>query len=272
MVFEFWGVRGTVPVSGQDIVKYGGCTLCASFRLLDGRIVIIDAGTGIRRLGEKLIREKGNEVLTCHIFLTHFHIDHIMGIPFFSPLYSKDADLMFYAPAPQQETEKYLGALMAGRLFPFDFMETPSRKSFQIAPQENFQLESVIISSCPLRHPQGSIAYKIRGPEKTVVISTDTEHPGEGVDERLVSFVQGVDYFVYDAFFTPGEYGAGKQGWGHSTWLAATEVAKAASVKALYLSHFNPNHSDQKIDDILTLAREEFAHTHAAKQGLKLTL
>ena len=108
-----------------------------------------------------------------------------------------------------------------------------------------------------------------RSPDLVVVVG---EHPEEGVDERLVSFVEGVDYFVYDAFFTPEEYDAGKQGWGHSTWLAGVELAKAAGVKSLYLSHFNPNHSDQMIDDILTLAREEFAQTMAAKQGLQLTV
>ena len=272
MIFEFWGVRGTAPASGRDIVKYGGRTLCTSVSLPDGGVVIIDAGTGIRRLGEKLMSRRGDKLVICHVFLTHFHLDHIMGIPFFQLLYSEKADLIFYAPAPQQETKRYLGALMEGRLFPIDFMETASRKSFQIAPQEDYRIGEMTISSCPLRHPQGSVAYKIKGKEKTIVISTDTEHPEEGVDERLVSFVEGADYLVYDAFFTPEEYEAGRQGWGHSTWLAGVEVAKAAGVKNLYLSHFNPNHSDQKIDDILTSARKEFSQTHAARQGLQLTI
>jgi len=272
MLVEFGGVRGTAPVSGKDVVKYGGNTLCAHLNLSEEEVVIIDAGTGIRKLGEKLMKEMGNRTLVCHIFLTHFHIDHIIGIPLFAPLYSNDVTLYFYAPAPPEETEKYLGALMAGRLFPVEFSESPSLKRFNSAPQSNFRLGELDISTGPLRHPQGSIAYKIKGKEKTIVISTDTEHPKEGVDERLVSFVSEVDYFVYDAFFTPEEYEAGKQGWGHSTWLAGVEVAKAAGVKSLYLSHFNPNHPDRQIDDILSLARKKFAKTMAAREGLQLTI
>lgn len=268
---EFWGVRGTFPVSGYDKNKYGGHTLCASLKLSDNEFVIIDAGTGIRRLGEKLEEERGGGVLHLHIFLTHFHLDHIMGIPFFRPLYSSMAALTFYAPSPPEEIKKHLSLFMGGRFFPADFMETRSKKIFKTAPEKDFSLGGLQISSCPLRHPQGSTAYKIRADRGSIVFATDTEHPEKGMDERLAAFAQGVEAFIYDGMYTPEEYEAGKKGWGHSTWLAGTQVAQGAGVQTLYLSHYNPSHSDSKIDEILALAQKEFPRTKAAREGMKVT-
>lgn len=271
MRVEFWGVRGTSPVSGKDKIKYGGHTLCASLELSDNEFVIIDAGTGIRRLGEKLEEERGGRPLYLHIFLTHFHLDHIMGIPSFRPLYSSKATLTFYAPAPPEETKKYLSIIMGGRFFPADFKETPSKKIFKIAPEKDFYLGELQISSYPLRHPQGSIAYKIEADRGSIVFATDTEHPEGGLDERLIAFAQGAEVFIYDAMFTPEEYESCKKGWGHSTWLAGTQVAREAGVQRLYLSHYNPSHSDSQIDEILSLARMEFPRTKAAREGMKVT-
>ncbi len=268
MKVEFWGVRGSCPVSGEDKIKYGGHTLCASVALSEEESLIIDAGTGIRKLGEKLLEEGEEKPLTLHMFLTHFHLDHIMGIPFFKPLYSPQVALTFYAPAQPEETEKYLSTIMAERFFPIDFKETPSRKAFKEAPEKDFSLGEIRVSSCPLHHPQGSIAYKIKAGKGSIVFATDTEHPEEGVDRRLVEFTEGADALIYDAMFTPEEYEAGKKGWGHSTWHEGTKIARAAGVKTLYLSHFNFTHPDSQIDEILSLAQREFPHTKAAREGL----
>lgn len=270
MRVEFWGVRGTSPVSGKDKIKYGGHTLCASLELSDNEFVIIDAGTGIRRLGEKLEEERRGGPLHLHMFLTHFHLDHIMGIPSFRPLYSSEANLTFYAPAPPEETKKYLSIIMGGRFFPMDFEETSSKKTFKEAPTKDFSLGELQISSCPLRHPQGSIAYKIEADRGSIVFATDTEHPEKGVDKRLLAFAQGAEAFIYDAMFTPEEYEAGRRGWGHSTWLAGTQVGGEAGVQTLYLSHYNPSHSDSQIDEILSLARIEFPRTKAAREGMNV--
>ena len=272
MRVEFWGVRGTCPVSGEDKVKYGGHTLCASARLSEREFIIIDAGTGIRKLGEMLLKEEKEKALTLHLFLTHFHLDHVMGIPFFKPLYSPQAAFIFYAPAQPDETEKYLGTIMTGRLYPIDFKETPSPKIFKEAPEKDFSVGDIQISSCPLHHPQGSIAYRLDKGKGSIVFATDTEHPREGVDGRLVEFAGGAEVLVYDAMFTPEEYEAGKQGWGHSTWLAGTKLARAAGVKILYLSHFNFAHVDRQIDKILSLAQREFSPTRAAREGMAVDL
>ncbi|MFQ6108046.1 MAG: MBL fold metallo-hydrolase [Candidatus Aminicenantales bacterium] len=268
MKVKFWGVRGTCPVSGRDYVEYGGHTLCASLEISEEEFVIIDAGTGMRRLGESLQEANRKKPLSFHIFLTHFHLDHIMGIPFFDPLYSPENRLIFYAPASPDETQEYLNALMGSRFFPVEFRKALSRKTFRKAPEKDFQIGPTLISSCPLHHPQGSVAYRIKADRGSVVFATDTEHPAEGLDQRLISFVRGADALVYDAMYTPAEYEAEKRGWGHSTWLEGTKVAREAAVRNLYLSHFNPSHSDSQIDEFIDLARKEFPRTSGAREGL----
>jgi phosphoribosyl 1,2-cyclic phosphodiesterase len=263
----FWGVRGSCPVSGKDHIKYGGHTPSASLKTADGQILVVDAGTGIRRLGEFLENEKKGEPLRLHLFLTHFHLDHIQGLPFFTPLYSAETRLTVYADIEAEETEKQLGNLMGGRFFPISFKETQARKEFKKVPQEGLEIGDCRISFCPLRHPQGSVAYKISSKDKTVVLATDTEHPEKGIDKKLAEFAAGSDIFVYDATFTPAEYEAGKRGWGHSTWLEGTKLAEEAAVGSLYLSHFNPNHSDSQIDGIVTSARERFSRTSGATES-----
>jgi len=272
MKVDFWGVRGTFPVSGRDKLKYGGHTICASIQTSEEEVVIIDAGTGIKVLGDKLTQEREEEPLDISLFLTHFHLDHIIGLPFFAPLYSEKTVITFYAPSPPQETEKLLRKIMSGRFFPVDFQETRSKKIFKIAPKKNFKKWGLEFSSCFLRHPQGSIAYKIEDKEGSIIFATDTEQPEEGIDQRLVSFAHGVDMLIYDATFTPEEYESGKRGWGHSTWLEGTKIAREARVQNLYLSHYNPDHPDSQIDEIITQAKKEFPLTFGLRGGLQLNL
>lgn len=268
MELKFWGLRGTMPVSGKGWIKYGGHTPCASVETSRGQLIIIDAGTGLKRLGDRLMKEAQGKPLDLHILLTHFHLDHILGLPFFAPLYSAASSLTFYAATDPDETKKCLARLMEDRLFPMNFAMTPSQKSFKKLPEGEFEIGSTKISSCPLNHPQGSVAYRIQDEGQVVVFATDTEHPETGVDERLASFAREADILIYDAFYTPEEYAAGKQDWGHSTWFAGTDLAEAARVRNLCLSHFNPDHTDKQIDKIISLAREKFPRTKGAREEL----
>jgi phosphoribosyl 1,2-cyclic phosphodiesterase len=272
MRLEFLGVRGSTPVSGKDKNKYGGHSPSACLSLPNGEWIIIDAGTGIKKLGDRLARKPGEKPFHIHILLTHFHLDHIIGLPFFAPLYLPKANINFYADSSGEQIEKHLGGVMAGRYFPVKLRETASKKVFKKIPERKFTIGGLEVSCCPLLHPQGSLSYKIKYGTKQIVFATDTEHPQNGLDERLVAFARGADIFIYDAMFTPEEYDSGRQGWGHSTWLAATKVARAAAVHNLYFSHFNPDHSDKTIDRIVSLARQKFPKTFGAREGIELNL
>jgi ribonuclease BN (tRNA processing enzyme) len=142
-------------------------------------------------------------------------------------------------------------------------MDTASKKDFQQLPEGISTVAGIQVSWCPLNHPQGSVAYRLEHQGKSWVLATDTEHPEEGVDERLAAFCQGVDALVYDAMYTPEEY-IEKVGWGHSTWIQGTRLAEQVGIKTLYLSHLNPDHSGAKLDEMLSLAKEAFLHTEIA--------
>ena len=271
MDIEFWGVRGTVPVSSPETVKYGGATLCASVRAAGGDILIIDAGTGLKPLGDRLVKERKGPI-KLNLLLTHFHLDHIMGFPFFAPLWSQDTELIIYAPVPQGDSEAALAGLMGGRYFPLSLSATAAAKSYRAVGKGTFAVGGFRVSACPLHHPQGSVAYKIEDTVRKIVFATDTEHPELGVDIQLRDFCRGADLLVYDATFTPEEYAAGKKGWGHSTWQAGARLAKEAGVKKLLLSHLNPDHSDSRVDMSVSLAKWEFPSVEAVRAGWKRTI
>jgi len=272
MELEFWGTRGTCPVSGKDKVKYGGHTACASLTAPSGEVIIIDAGTGLRDLGRKLAAEHRETCPHLHLLLTHFHLDHVMGLPFFSPLYSERATVTFYSEAEPEETECLLAALMAGRLFPVDVAELRSSRHFKKLPAGSLEIGGLRISHHALNHPQGSVAFRLDSGGRSVVFSTDTEHPLKGVDEGLADFSRKADTFIYDATFTPEEYEAHRRGWGHSTWEAGTKLAEAAAVGRLYLSHLNPDFSDRQVDGIVRQARRQFPRTLALHPGMLLKI
>jgi phosphoribosyl 1,2-cyclic phosphodiesterase len=269
MDLRFWGVRGTFPSPDKDCIRYGGHTTCSSLRLAPGVTLIVDAGTGLRGLGERIMSEAGDGAIRIDLLLTHFHLDHIMGFPYFAPLYSPRAAISVHAPGDPRETRSALAGLMAGPYFPVKLEGTAARIEFRDL-DPGLTIGGVRISSCPLRHPQGSVAYRLEAGGSSLVLSTDTEHPEAGVDGRLATFAEKATWLVYDAMYTPAEYEAGKKGWGHSTWLAATELAAAARVGTLVLSHFNPSHTDDDVDRILEAARGRFPRTLAAAQGFVL--
>lgn len=265
MKFFFYGVRGTMPVSDPDKIKYGGHTTCAVVKMPGEDIVLIDAGTGIEKIGQVLGRSS-DDPLKIDLLMTHFHLDHTIGLPFFLPLYLPKTILNIYSPISPEETEQYLSGLMCGRYFPVSFKDTPSKKIFKQIPEGGFTIAGLKISSLPLVHPQGSTAYRFEAEGKTIVFASDTEHPDKGIDNNLAKFAEKADIFVYDATFTPEEYASGRKGWGHSTWEAGVRLAQEADVRNLYLTHFNPQHSDKDIDDFISLAQEQFPRTQGAKE------
>jgi phosphoribosyl 1,2-cyclic phosphodiesterase len=266
-ILKFLGVVGSSPVVCSKDRKYGSHTICSTLETGSEEIFIIDAGTGLIRLGNLYCTMPRPEGRRIHILLTHFHLDHVLGLPFFKPLFAPKARITFYTPWDPQETQNTLQELMGGRYFPVDFMDTASTKNFKQLPEDISEVAGVRVSWCPLNHPQGSVAYRLEHQGRSWVLATDTEHPEDGEDERLTGFCQDADALVYDAMYTPEEYPE-KVGWGHSTWIQGTRMAERAGIKSLFLSHLNPDHTGAKLDEMLSQARQAFPRTEIASEEI----
>lgn len=268
MQLKFWGIRGTFPIQVSEGFSYGGCTPCSLIKTGKNDLIIIDAGTGIKYLGDNLWQgpEKGPH--EWHIFFTHFHLDHIMGLPFFAPLYSERVTLNIYTSYSSVKVKAVLNGFMGGKYFPLSFEDTASSKKYFQIPEKGLDLNGVEVNSCNLNHPQGALALRFKENNYSIVFATDTEPPNGKIDNGLAEFAGDSNIFIYDAAFTPEEYEAGKRGWGHSTWLDGTRLAKESGVKQLILSHFNPDHSDKIINDFVARAKERFPKTEAAVQEI----
>lgn len=260
----FWGVRGSIPTPGSSSHAIGGNTSCLELQLPGGEIVILDAGTGIRLLGAALAAR--HAPLELHLFLTHFHWDHLQGLPFFQPLYGSRNVLTFYSSEPPERTRHLLQQLMCSPFFPVDFAALESHHEFREVPAAGLQLGAVEICSIPLHHPQGSHGYVFTHAGRKLVFATDVEH-GEPVSDRaLREAAEGADVLILDAQFTPEEYPQ-RRGTGHGTWQDATRLAREAGVRKLFLFHHDPGHSDEALHAILAEARNEFAETFLAAEG-----
>jgi phosphoribosyl 1,2-cyclic phosphodiesterase len=266
MRLRFWGVRGSIPTPAPGNMSFGGNTACLEVRLPGGEIVILDGGTGLRALGSALVEEAKIESLSLHFFLTHFHCDHIQGIPFFQPLYEKQNDVTFYSMRPPKVTGEILEGQMSVPYFPVDFESLGAKRRFMQTLDRPFQIGDTRISSFPLHHPQECHGYRFDHAGSSLVFASDLEHGDPEFDEILLKAAEGADVLIYDAQFTPEEYEE-RRGWGHSTWLEGTRVAKQAGAKRLILFHHDPWHDDDALRAILTKARREFAETSMATEG-----
>ena len=271
MELTFWGVRGTCPIDRKDATRIGGNTPCASIETARGDWIVIDAGTGIYELGRRLAAA-GPRPKRLSIFFTHFHLDHVQGLPFFEPLRDPGTEIVFYSPAEPRDLRAHLGRLMGAPFFPVAFEATASKKEFRRIDGRTIRVGGAAVSACPLNHPQGSVAYKIEEGGAAVVFATDTEPPAGGVDGWLAEFAREADVLVCDATFTPREYAAGRQGWGHGTWRDGAKLAAAARVRRLLLSHFSGWHTDRTVRAIERRARAVFAASDAARKGMRLSL
>jgi phosphoribosyl 1,2-cyclic phosphodiesterase len=247
-------------------MTYGGNTACLEIRVPSGEIIIIDGGTGVLPLGRALMLEAAGESLDIHLLLTHFHWDHIQGIPFFQPLFSQDNMVKIYSMYPPGTARAVLKGQMSVPYSPMDFDNLPAKLEFVDVLKGEIHLGGARITSFPLYHPQGCSGYRLEYGTSVVVVASDLEHGMPFYDCKLIEAAQDADVLVFDAQFTPEEYEV-RRGWGHSTWLEATRVARLAGVKRLVLFHHAPEHDDLALGKILIEARQEFPETSIASEG-----
>lgn len=272
MVLHFWGVRGSTPTPQKHYLRYGGNTSCVDLRTRDG-LYVFDCGTGFRLLGRKLLAERGSRPIEARVFLSHYHWDHIQGIPFFAPLYSRANRFVFHSFAsPATDVQHALEDQMVTPYFPVKMEAMRARRDFRVIGEETRRYGDLRITTRRLNHPQGCLGYRIEYRGKTIVYATDNEPGDPRSDQNVRALAQGADIFIYDSQYTPHEYASGKKSWGHSTWQEAVNIAREAEVKKLVLFHHDPDHSDAKIDAIQRQARRRFRRTVAAREGLTVKL
>lgn len=269
MLIRCWGARGSIPVSGSEYVKYGGDTPCIEIRTKNDEIIIIDAGSGIRRLGNKLLDE--NRFNFTMIF-THSHWDHIIGFPFFKPIYLRKTKIqIFGCPVAQGSLQKLLGDIMSPPHFPVSFNEIKADLTFENdnSCRTSYQIDSVKITPIALSHPNRGLGFKFEEDGKTFVFLTDNEltfkHPG-GLDyNAYMNFSKGADLLIHDSEYTEDEYKIMKT-WGHSLYTDALRLALEAEVKTFGLYHHNQDHTDEIMDKMVA-----DCNSTAASQGSKLS-
>jgi phosphoribosyl 1,2-cyclic phosphodiesterase len=268
---RFWGVRGSTPSPGKDKLVYGGNTPCVEIRTVSNQILVFDGGSGIRELGNHLASQFAGRDLSLNLFLTHFHWDHIQGIPHFQPLFSPATRLNVHSWTTAEETRRVLEDQMHFPYFPVDLAYGSPKLGFAQLKSERVKIGDVSVESFPLNHPQGAYGYRIEAGGKSIVYATDLEHGDSQLDRVLRDHASNADVLIYDAQYNDEEYVA-HRGWGHSTWREATRVARDANVGRLFLYHFDPAHTDARVAESERLAAAEFAGACAAREGLVISL
>ena len=272
MLIRCWGARGSIPVSGAEYERYGGDTTCIEIRTRNDEVIVIDAGSGIRRLGNRLIREKRHSF---HMLFTHAHWDHILGFPFFKPVYTRESSIRIFGCSYTRETiQGLLSRTMQSPYFPFEFADLQADLSYQEICGESFPIHSVTVTPIPLSHPNRGMGYKFQEDGQSFVFLTDNElgykHLG-GLDfQDYVEHCRGADLLIHDAEFTSEEYPSTRS-WGHSIVPDALKLATEAGVKRFGIFHHNQERVDEKIDQIVEDCRRIIRDRGVAMECFALT-
>jgi phosphoribosyl 1,2-cyclic phosphodiesterase len=259
-----WGARGSLPCPGAGTVHYGGNTSCVEVVDATGVCIVFDAGSGIRPLGESLAHTP--HPVEVELFLTHFHWDHIQGLPFFQPLYDDAASVHIHGP---RQGELDVQALVAGQMqdayFPVPFDALTAALQFHDLDELPVELGSAVISAHRVRHPTSAWGFRVDAGGRSMAYLPDNELVGgshaaaSGWYDSLCEFLGGVDLLLHDAMFTDAEY-TRYEGWGHSTITQVVRLAEEAGVRRLQLFHHSPDRTDAALARLLESARDELAH------------
>jgi phosphoribosyl 1,2-cyclic phosphodiesterase len=259
-----------VPAPGPDTVRYGGNTPCIEVMCGHERL-IFDAGTGIRALGASLADQEG---LKSHIFLTHTHMDHVTGFPFFRPAYSPKNTFQIWAghlAAENGSIRSVLSAIMSKPIFPVPLRIMHASMAFHDfkAGDTLHPLPGIVLRTAPLNHPNGATGYRIDYAGRSICYVTDTEHREGELDANIIGLIGGSQVVIYDATYTEEEYPR-YRGWGHSTWNEGVKLCAAAGARTLIAFHHDPDHSDADLDRIAEDMARARPGSLVAHEGLVL--
>jgi len=282
MRVTFFGVRGSVPTPGPGTVRYGGNTSCVEARLADGTVLILDAGTGIRECGKRLVAD-GLVEGPFHVLISHAHWDHIIGLPFFAPIYDPEATLVLHPLA--METPSHVLAhdeLFDGLHFPLRLHQLPARLQRPLPIDGDWMIGSARVRRIQLNHPGGSTGFRVDDEDgASLVLLTDNELQPPGAravtTSELARFARGADLLIHDSQYLDEDMPK-KRGWGHSTVSQVCELGHAAEVRRLALYHHEPERDDDALDQIYLDARRWWlergcaGELFMAREGLSLEL
>lgn len=268
---HFWGTRGAVPSPSKRSVKYGGNTSCVEVRCGE-TVLVFDAGSGFRLLGHDLQRRK---VKDFNLYFTHFHYDHICGLPFFRPLFDTECNIRIWSGhlGGKKTTKESIREYMVYPYFPVGpevFNANVTYHDFT-AGETLSPAPDIELVTCPLNHPGGSTAYRINFDGRSFCYVTDTEHSPGKLDERILALIDGADVMIYDATYADTEYPRFVD-FGHSTWEEGIRLSRAAGVKRLGIFHHRPSRTDKKLDAIGRAAKKKFANSFVTRDGQYIRL
>jgi phosphoribosyl 1,2-cyclic phosphodiesterase len=280
MRVRIWGCRGSIPSPGAETDRYGGNTTCVEVRLEDGSLIVIDAGTGIRKLGAAILQEPS--VRRIHLLLTHAHWDHVQGFPFFVPAYLEGYSIRVHGgPLARASLRRFLAHQMDPPFFPVNFADLKASFDFESSDGEPMQIGRARIEPIPLKHPNGGYGYQFFEERRRFVFLTDNEigceHSGGLPDGEYAHLCRGADLVIHDAQYTEEEYRR-TRGWGHSTFTAAVDLAAASRATRFGIFHHDPAHRDQDLDRHIEECREGLSHRGSrtelfgAREGMEILL
>jgi phosphoribosyl 1,2-cyclic phosphodiesterase len=270
-------VRGSIATPGATTVRYGGNTSCIEYRS-GGEIIILDAGTGLRALGQALLKEFKGKPLNLTLLLTHTHWDHIQGLPFFAPIYNPRCRLRILGC---EGARKGLVAALTGQMestyFPVPFAKLPSNIEIEELKDFNFDIGPVLVRAQRANHPGMCVGYRLFSPDGIITFFPDVEPRAGGVDRAMVEFLRDADVMIHDSQYDRAEYKK-HIGWGHGCVDDSVALALQAGVKQLCLFHHDPDHDDKRMDEFVKHARQVVAKrkskmkVDAAREGMVIQL
>ena len=269
---RFWGVRGSIPCPGPDTVRYGGNTSCVEIRC-GHQVLIFDAGTGIRPLGNALLA--AGIPTDTDIFLSHCHLDHLIGLPFFAPLHKEGICIRIWASnlKPATDAEDAVRRMMSHPFFPIEIDVLKSEVEFRdFRAGDTFNPRpGITMRTAPLNHPGGATGYRVDHAGRSVAYITDTAFGNGLVDQTMLSLAKDASLIIIDSTYTDQELPS-HVGWGHSSWQQCIRLANAAGAERLCLFHHDPGHDDATMDEIAKAACAVRPGTIVAREGLLIEL